>query len=94
MIYNMYSIRDSRTGFLSPTCDINDVSAERNFEHACFNRSSLFYTHVKDYDLVKIGQYDSDTGELLPCDHKVLLTGAQVELRMKFNNNETHESEV
>lgn len=66
MIYGVYSVRDARTGFLSPTVDINDQSAIRNFVHACMNVDSLFYTHASDYDLYKIATYDTDSGVITP----------------------------
>lgn len=63
MIYSVYSIRDNvADGFLTPMIDQNDNVAIRNFEHACMNNNSLFFTHSKDYDLYKIGEFDSDIG--------------------------------
>ena len=62
MIYGVYSIKDLKTGYLPPTYDINDLAAERNFEHACLNPDSLFYTHGSDYQLFKVGTFNTDTG--------------------------------
>ena len=31
MKYPIYSIRDAKTGFMSPTVDMNDPAAVRNF---------------------------------------------------------------
>lgn len=64
MIYGLYAIKDLKTGFLTPTCDMNDYSAMRNFEHACMNSDSLFYTHASDYQLFKIGTYNTDDGSI------------------------------
>lgn len=66
MKYGVYSMRDNKTGFLTPTLDQNDQSAIRNFEHACQNIDSLFFTHPSDYSLWKIADYETDTGELFP----------------------------
>ena len=67
MIYPVYAIRDFKTGFLSPTCDVNDEAAIRNFEHTVLNATdSLFFSHPEDYALFRIGQYDSDKGSLVP----------------------------
>lgn len=66
MKYGIYVIRDQRTSFLTPTVDINDAAAMRNFEHAIQDRNSLFYSHVEDYSLYRIGTYDSDLGVIEP----------------------------
>lgn len=66
MKYGIYVIRDQRTSFLTPTVDMNDATAMRNFEHAIQDKNSLFFTHVEDYSLYRIGTYDSDTGSIDP----------------------------
>lgn len=77
MKFNVYSIRDSKTGFLSPTFEINDVVAMRNFEHAVVNSDSVLFTHARDFDLFKIGTFDSDTGRLMPLELPVnLISGS------------------
>lgn len=75
MIYGMYAIRDLKTGFLNISLEQNDNSAIRNFEHACMNSDSLFYTHGSDYSLYRIGTFDTDTGLVSPCDKEVLRDG-------------------
>lgn len=69
MIYGIYSIKDAKTGYLPPTFDINDLSAMRNFEHACQNPDSLFFTHPQDYTLYCIGSFDTDSGNLDHFDY-------------------------
>lgn len=78
MKYGVYSIRDYKTGFLTPTIDVNDASARRNFEHACSNPNSLFCSHPSDYALFKIGTYDSDSGRIEPLDIVVLVCDAPI----------------
>lgn len=73
MKLNVYSIRDSKTGFLSPTFEINDAVAMRNFEHAVVNSDSVLFSHARDFDLFKIGTFDSDTGRLMPLELPVNL---------------------
>lgn len=68
MKFNVYAIRDVKTGFMSPTFEINDAVAMRNFEHAVQNSDSILFSHCKDFDLYKIGTYDSETGKLLPIE--------------------------
>ena len=64
MKYPVYAIRDAKVGFMTPTVDVNDASAARNFEHAVMNSASLMNSHPGDYALYKIGEFDSDSGEL------------------------------
>lgn len=78
MIYGIYSIRDSKTGFLPITVDINDASAMRNFEHAAQNNSSLFFTHSCDYDLCRLGSFDTDTGEIKLENLVVICSGTSL----------------
>ena len=73
MIYGMYAIRDTKTGFLPPQCDLNDNSAIRNFEHACTDKNSLMYTHGSDYELYKIAEYDTESGNIIECKPNMFL---------------------
>lgn len=65
MIYNVYAMRDVKTGFLTPTCELSDASAIRNFENAVVRDvASVLWTHSEDFMLYKIGEYDTDTGNI------------------------------
>lgn len=77
MKFNVYAIRDTHTGFLTPTFEVNDAVAMRSFSHAVQNSESLLFTHAKDYDLYKIGVYDSDTGRIEALDLPVVLMSAK-----------------
>lgn len=68
MTFGVYSIRDIKSGFLTPTVEMNDAIALRNFAHAVQNSDSILFTHFKDFALYKIGTFDSDTGLLAPLD--------------------------
>lgn len=67
MKYPIYSIRDAKIGFMSPTVDMNDPAAVRNFAHAVRNSASLMNSHPNDYALFRIGEFDSETGEVTAC---------------------------
>lgn len=71
----MYAIRDLHTGFLTPTVDQNDASAMRNFRHAIMQESTIMHTHSKDFSLYKIGDYDTDTGEIVACIPDLITDG-------------------
>ncbi|UPW41026.1 nonstructural protein [Sigmofec virus UA08Rod_5712] len=66
MVLKIYAIRDLRTCFMTPTVDLNDSSAMRNFEAACRRSDSLMYSHSEDYSLFAVGYYDQDTGKIEP----------------------------
>lgn len=68
MILAVYSIKDSKSGYFQPTFELNDAIAMRNFEHACQNTQSLFFTHPADYSLYRIGTFNTDSGLLTKCD--------------------------
>lgn len=65
MNYPVYSIRDAKVGFMTPTVDQNDASAARNFEHAVMNSASLMNSHPGDYALYRIGSFDTETGAIV-----------------------------
>lgn len=68
MKMRMYSIRDVKSGFLSPTLEMADEIAIRNFEHAFMvsDKNSLFYTHAADYSLYCIAEFETDSGVVTP----------------------------
>ena len=64
MIYPIYSIRDVQTGFMSPMVDMNDNSAARQFAHTIKATDGVMHTQPSDFDLFKIGSFDTETGQL------------------------------
>lgn len=79
MIYGVYSMRDSKTGFTNLSLDSNDDSAVRNFTHALTVSDGLFQTFPQDFALLRLGSFDTDTGIITPVPLPVhLVDGAQV----------------
>lgn len=74
MTYNVYSIKDAKTGFANPYIDVNDDSAARGFALAYANSNPLLSFAPADFSLYCIGKFDSVSGhltEVLPrfvCD--------------------------
>lgn len=66
MICGVYSIRDVKHCFLTPTFDYNDQTAIRNFRHAIVATDSIFNSSPEDFDLFKIGTFDNEKGILTP----------------------------
>lgn len=79
MIFGIYAIRDAFTGFLTPTFDLNDQAAKRNFAYAISKKDTLLYSNAQDYDLYKIGVFDQDSGVITPLEHhKLICAGVSV----------------
>ena len=64
MVFGVYSIRDKYTGFMQPSLDVNDQAAVRNFANAIksANDGSIMAFAPADFDLYKLGTFDSDKG--------------------------------
>ena len=54
MMLNVYSIRDVRSGFLTPTVDQNDYIAARNFANAIMESHGVLFTHASDFQLLRL----------------------------------------
>lgn len=66
MIYGIFCIRDVKTGFMTPTVDLNSDSAIRNFAHSLSVSPSVITSFSHDFDLYKLGTFDSDSGLVSP----------------------------
>lgn len=89
MLYNVYSIRDTKTGYMSPLVDVNHAAAVRNFYHSVINADSILRTYSVDFELYHIGGFDSDSGELIPQVPEFVASGADA-----FRNMATGKPEV
>ena len=75
MMYGVYAVLDKKTGYLPPQIDLNDASAIRNFNHACRSTDSLMYSSGSDYELYKIGEYNTDNGSFELIEKEFLANG-------------------
>lgn len=81
MKYGIYVVRDAKSEFMSPTYDLNDESAIRNFAYAINNSGSIMGFAPSDFDLYKIGYFDAQKGLFDLSDHPVpefIVSGASV----------------
>lgn len=62
MEYPVYSIRDSRTGFMAPTLDQNDDSASRNFLFAVKNSRDVMGAFPDEFSLYRLGTFNTESG--------------------------------
>ena len=80
MIFGLYSIKDAKTGFMTPVLEQNDASALRNFSAAVNQPDSLMHQFPNDFSLFKIANFDSDYG-LEPFSSAVMIVDASEVLR-------------
>ena len=73
MIINLYAMRDLKSDFKVPTYAVNDVVAARNFESAVEQSNDVLFTHRNDFQLYRVGSYDTDRGLIIPEDLPVLI---------------------
>lgn len=66
MPYGLYAIKDAKNGFMFPQTDANDETAIRNFSNALRDENSLLYRYCNDFSLWKVGEFNSETGEIFP----------------------------
>lgn len=66
MILSVYAMRDALSGFLTPTFEVNDQVAERNFVHAVTNAGldSILSSHFDQFSLYRLGTFDTESGAL------------------------------
>lgn len=81
MKFQLYAIKDAKTGFMSVTTEQNKQAAIRNFYHACKNSESLLHTFPNDFSLFCLGDYETDTGVITPLACPCLLADASEVLR-------------
>ena len=60
MIFNMYSIKDAKTGFMTPVLEQNDAAALRNFSHAVNQPDSIMHDCPNDFALFLVAKFDTD----------------------------------
>lgn len=72
----IYSLHDRLNGFMSISFDDKDELAVRGFIHAikCAPKDSFFFTSPEDYSLYKIGEFDTDSGQITPLSPPLFLT--------------------
>lgn len=63
MKYPIYSIRDKKSGYGFPQVDTNDFTCKRGFALA-INNNDLMNANPDDYEVYKIGTFDTDKGKI------------------------------
>ncbi len=74
----VYSIRDARIGFMTPILEENDASAIRGFQNAVIAGEGYFARFANEYDLYRVGEFDSESGQFENQIPDLLCSGASV----------------
>lgn len=68
MTYPVYAIRDIKEGFGVPRLNLNDEMMKRQFGYEINQEGTLLQYAPQDYELYRIGQYDTNNGRMLADD--------------------------
>lgn len=75
---NLYAIKDSKGGFADPCTQLNDAVAVRSFITQVPRVAAHIGVPVKDFQLWRIGSYDTDSGMLMPDTPVMLYDAASI----------------
>lgn len=89
MKVNVFAMRDKLSGYQTPTFELNDDIAIRNFSYAINRKDTLLFAAAKHFDLYKLGTFDSDTGKFDLLDVPQLLIEG-----LSCKHEEVNESEA
>lgn len=80
MRLGLYSIKDAKTGFMTPVIEQGDAAALRNFSHAVNQPDSIMHDCPNDFSLFKVAYFDTDKG-VEPVTSPLLIVDASEVLR-------------
>lgn len=80
MKFGLYSIKDAKTGFMTPVLEQGDSAALRNFAHAVNQPDSIMHDCPNDFSLFKVANFDTDKG-IDPVSSPILIVDASEVLR-------------
>lgn len=62
----IYSIKDTKIGFMQTFTANNKAVALRMFADTCNDENTVLAKHPEDYELYELGDFDTDTGNIEP----------------------------
>lgn len=68
MVNPVYSIRDSKGDFWAPRVFQNEPSAVRDLAMVANETGNVISFAPRDFELYYVGDFDSETGKLIPCE--------------------------
>lgn len=78
MKLGLYSIRDLKSNFAPPITISNNEVAKRWFGTRV-NEDITMKFEPSDFDLYKVGEFDTETGEVMPIQKELLCNGKEFE---------------
>ena len=75
-VRSLYAIKDVKSGFSDPCTQVNDAVASRSFERQVPRMSDELGIPLSDFQLWRLGQFDVDSGMLIPATPELILDGA------------------
>lgn len=70
------AVRDRKAGYLQPNVNQNTSIAIREFLTMCDNSFPEDYAFISDYELYKIGEYDTESGKIRAEEEPIFLCTA------------------
>lgn len=78
MKYPIFSLRDVKANaFCPPYVCVNEAVARRDFDYRLHNDNSMGFS-PSDYELYRIGAFDSDLGKIEPEMPEFIVSGAEL----------------
>ena len=78
MILCVYAVYDKLTGFMLPTFKSNDAQAIRDFGYDINSEDmNIINANPADFNLQKIGTYDTNTGVIEPTKIEIIADAGQ-----------------
>ena len=72
MKFNIYAVKDELTQkFLQPTFGENEDAVIRIFKTQ-INTLPIWKDNPADFSLYQVGEFTEETGEIIPCYHKII----------------------
>lgn len=75
MNIKLYTIRDSKMGFMAPYSNVNDEVAKRNFLVEKTQKNSMIAIYPEDFELWSIGEMDEKTGQINQNNMHMIIRG-------------------
>ena len=78
MKFSIYSVRDKLSGYLNISLERGDALATRNFTTVVNSPDTVLFANPGDYDLYKVGEFDSESGIIESCVPSFVCSGSSV----------------
>ncbi|WGL31233.1 nonstructural protein [Dipodfec virus UOA04_Rod_815] len=95
MIRFLYSLYDSKTGYMAPTDFCSDVAAVRSLEAAVIHKTETFFdTHPEDFSLFRVAEFDTSSGRVMSYNSPVFVESvSSVSLRLSSDRSSSFDDD-